>query len=52
MSELMKQAAAVYAKHRFEIDGKFDAFKFFKAKFVNDQNEIRIISKLLYKKIK
>jgi hypothetical protein len=51
MSELMKHADIIRAKYKFEIDNKFDAFAFVKAKFKNDQNKIKTVAKLLYKKI-
>jgi hypothetical protein len=49
--QLIKHAEAIRAKYRFEIDRKFDKAEFFRTKFANDLNKIKLIAKLLYKKI-
>jgi hypothetical protein len=52
MHELIKQAEALVSRYKFEIERPFDRFSFFKAKFQNDQQFIKLVCSNLYKKLK
>jgi len=52
LKELNKYAQIMYAKYKFDMDGKVDANIFYKAKFQNDKFNEKIICNNLYKKIK
>lgn len=53
MQQLITFAEQVRGKYLYEIDNcKFNTLDFLKAKFQNDQNNIKKICKLLYKKQK
>jgi hypothetical protein len=51
--QLITYAERVRGKYLYEIDDcRFKAEEFLKAKFINDQNNIKKICKILYKKQK
>lgn len=53
MQQLITFAERIRAKYFYEIDNcKFDTVGFLKAKFRHDQNNIKKICKILYKKQK
>lgn len=51
LKELVKYAEKVKNKYSFEIDGCIKASEVFKAKFKNDQEKMKYICSLLYKKL-